>query len=393
MRNKLPIIILVVMFIGYILLEVLGPKAENWNPNYSKEDKVPFGSHLVFEGLQDLFPDQSILIVEQAPSEQFVEFEESHSNFIILEQVLDMNGGDANAVLDYVKNGNTVFIAASVLNGALGDSLGLDPDDFWDLVYKEEFSKDDFLTLPPYVDSTEKHYPLLDNVYYNHFPGFVGDENLSYNRDSNITLTRMDLGEGHLYLHSIPFMFTNYFMVDSQNAEYISRVLSFLPQQKTYWDEYYKPGNVHLDTPMTFILDQTSLKWAWFLLLGTVLLFVVFEGKRRQRPIPVVEPPRNDTLEFTRTVGRLYFLHGDHKDLAEKKIKFLMEYIRNRWQLSTHEPNESFMDRLSQKSGVTLPLLENLFLAIQNIEATKKVEEETLLYLDRQIEQFYHKCR
>ncbi|MBL0018352.1 MAG: hypothetical protein IPP17_18390 [Bacteroidetes bacterium] len=133
---------------------------------------------------------------------------------------------------------------------------------------------------------------------------------------------RIDMGEGSFYLHSVPLMFTNYFMVDPVNNQYISKALSFLPVQDVIWDEYFKPGKVKTDSPVGHLLEQPALRWAWILALAGVLLFMVFESKRKQRIIPVIEPLNNTTLEFTKTVGILYFAHGDHKDISEKKIKF-----------------------------------------------------------------------
>lgn len=394
MRNKLPIFILVALLIGYVFLEVLGPKADDWSPNYGLDRTEPFGSQLLHEGMADLFPGQDIVTVEESPAERLKEFQKERSNYMIIQQVLNVESDDARSLLRYVENGNNVFIAAVSLEGALGDSLGLNSDSFWDKIFDQEvISKDNYVYLDDDFDPTEKHYPLLDNVVYNSFLTYNVDKTLSRNRDNDAIYVRIDKGEGSFYIHSIPYMFTNYFMVDPVNHEYISKVLSFLPERMTYWDEYYKPGRVHVDTPVSFILDQRSLRWSWFLLLATVILFIIFHGKRRQRVIPVVEPPVNDTLEFTRTVGRLYYLHGDHKDIAEKKIKFLLEYIRNRWQLSTGELDDEFRRRLAGKSGAKRPLVDNLFNTIDFVRKSSKIGEENLSLLHRMMDDFYNQSR
>lgn len=394
MRNKLPIFILVALIIGYVFLEVLGPKADDWSPNYGLDRTEPFGSQLLHEGMEDLFPGQDILTVEESPAERLKEFQKERSNYMIIQQVLKVESDDARSLLRYVENGNNVFIAAVSLEGALGDSLGMNSDSFWDKIFDQEvISKDNYVYMDDDFDPTEKHYPLLDNVVYNSFLAYNADKILSRNRDNDAIYVRIDKGEGSFYIHSIPYMFTNYFMVDPVNHEYISKVLSFLPERTTYWDEYYKPGRVHVDTPVSFILDQRSLRWSWFLLLATVVLFIIFHGKRRQRVIPVVEPPVNDTLEFTRTVGRLYYLHGDHKDIAEKKIKFLLEYIRNRWQLSTGELDDEFRRRLAGKSGAKRPLVDNLFNTIDFVRKSSKIGEENLSLLHRMMDDFYNQSR
>jgi len=395
MSNKLPVLVLVVLIIGYIILEVFGPKGDDWNPNYGHNQIQPFGSQLLYEGMGDLFPGNEIIPVDIAPSEQLKEFQRERTNYMIVQQVLEMDPVDARSLLRYVENGNNVFVSAVSFDGALGDSLNVYSDDFWYRIFdgNEEASKDDYLKLDEAYDPKVVHYPLLDNVVYNHFYTSSAKEVLGTNRDGEPVFVRLDRGEGSFFIHSIPYLFTNYFMVDEINHEYISKVLSFLPERKTYWDDYYKPGKLHLDNQMSYILDQTSLRWSWMLLLVSVLLFIIFNAKRQQRVIPVVEPPANDTLEFTRTVGRLYFLHGDHKDIADKKIKFLFEYIRNRWQMSTRDLDETFRKRLANKSGVKRPAVDNLINAIEGIQNSEKVSENRLLILHHHMEDFYEHCR
>lgn len=395
MSNKLPIVLLVALIIGYVMLEVFGPKGDDWNPNYGRDKVQPFGSQLLYEGMEDIFPENKIIPVEDAPSEQLKEFQKERTNYVIVQQVLNMDPVDARSLLRYVENGNNVFVSAVSLDGALGDSLGVYSDDFWTRIWEgnETASKDDYLKLKERYDPKEVHYPLLDNVVYNHYYSGSEKEILGTNRDNDPVFIRIDRGEGSFFIHSIPYLFTNFFMVDEVNHEYISKVLSFLPERTTYWDEYYKPGKLHIDNQMSYILDQTSLRWSWMLLLVSLVLFILFEGKRRQRIIPVIQAPANDTLEFTRTVGRLYFLHGDHKDIAEKKIKFLFEYIRNRWQMSTGEIDEDFRRRLAGKSGVKRPLVDNLLNAIEGVKGSEKVSEDRLLFLHHQMEEFYEQCR
>ena len=399
MRNKIiPIGLLVLLFIGYVALERFGPQGDEWKPRYGMDHDSPFGSRLVFEGLADLFPEQPLTPVEEAPSDHLREFRKEKSNYIIIQQTLDMGQRDADALVRYVENGNTVFVAASVLDGYLGKALDIDSNWFWDRVTRNEFSQDSYLTFGD-DDAEEselarrRHYPMLDNVYYSTLGYFYDKEVLSTDEKGEAVMTRISRGEGELYLHTVPLMFTNFYMVDPVNQEYIARALSFLPVQPTFWDEYYKPERKHVKSPASYILSEKSLNWAWMLLLGTIILFIVFEGKRRQRPIPIVQPPANDTLEFTRTIGRLYLAHGDHKDIAEKKIKYFLEYVRNRWYLDTRNDDAEFRRKLALKSGVKPAVIDNLFNVAQKVEQEKKVDEPTLQYLHAQIETFHSLSR
>src|SRR5579871_5141807 len=85
------------------------------------------------------------------------------------------------------------------------------------------------------------------------------------------------------------------------------------------------------------------LKWAYRIALITVIIFVFFEIKRRQRIIPVIEPLRNSTLDFVRTVGGVYFHQHNNKNIAEKKIQYFFEFIRSHFYLSTVYLDDEFI--------------------------------------------------
>lgn len=392
MRSKAPYIVLAVLFIGYILLEVFGPQPENWAPNYEYDKHRPFSSELVYQGLPDLFPENKIRVVEEGPDDVLREFEASKSNYIIIQDEFQTNQFEAKALIDFVKRGNNVFIAASVFTGSLADSLDVEnEDEIWEIFDALDHSpaKDEYLSLNSELDPKEKHFPLLDNIVYNYFPGSSQGKRLGWNKQDRAVFLEIKKGDGSFFLHSVPLIFTNYYMVDPINHEYISKCLSVLPENDIIWDEYYKPGKVHTDSPVSYLLDNRSLKWAWFMSLGGLLLFIVFESKRKQRVIPVLEPPANTTVEFTKTVGRLYFAHGDHKDIAEKKIKHLLEHIRNRWSLPTTELTQEFVEKLSAKSGVEPHLVELIFKMANQIQKADVVEEAALVQLSLAIDDFY----
>ena len=65
------------------------------------------------------------------------------------------------------------------------------------------------------------------------------------------------------------------------------------------------------DSAWSYIMKQESLRWGFWVLIISLLLYAIFEAKRTQRIIPVVKPLPNTTLDFTNTVGRLYFQQAD----------------------------------------------------------------------------------
>ncbi|PIO47660.1 MAG: hypothetical protein CMR00_08995 [[Chlorobium] sp. 445] len=99
-------------------------------------------------------------------------------------------------------------------------------------------------------------------------------------------------------------------------------------------------------------------------------------------------PTLKSALEFVETVGRLYFQYGDHKDLAEKKIRHFLDFIRTHFYLTSVSFSAEFYTMLSEKSGVALQEIEQLFRLIEHANRSSALSEDDLLRLIDAIEQF-----
>ena len=116
-------------------------------------------------------------------------------------------------------------------------------------------------------------------------------------------------------------------------------------------------------------------------------------ARRRQRIIPVIEPLRNTTVEFVRTVGRLYFRHGNHANLAHKKITYLLDYIRTHLRLPTGTRDAAFRHRVADRAGVPLADVETLFDAVERIAARDRLTADELARFNAHVEDFYEHAR
>jgi hypothetical protein len=70
---------------------------------------------------------------------------------------------------------------------------------------------------------------------------------------------------------------------------------------------------------LRFILSNPALKYAWWVLLGGLALFIFFNAKRKQRIVPIVEPLKNNSVDFVKSIGNLYLQEGDFHDMMSKK--------------------------------------------------------------------------
>jgi hypothetical protein len=364
------------------LVHWFSPKEPNWFPSYAKNDKIPLGTFILWEQLQRYYPNSEIFevntpIYNSIDPDSFI-----NTTFFFCDAEFEPDKLDLETLYSFVKNGNHAVISTQKFSQRLLDTLKL---------------------------KTKYHQFLFDSVYYqiNQFPtqkfeaegervklffsSYDSAQTKVLAKDSKgrPTFIKTRFGDGFFYMNTTPAMLANYNLLKAENYKYVNAFFAALPLGNIIWDEYYKTGRRMVRTPIRYILSHEALRYAWFTLAATVLLFIIFQSKRRQRIIPVIPPMKNDTLHFIHTIGSLYYQNGDHKDLSEKIIRFFFTDIRMKYQLNALNQNEDFISQLSKKSGVNIVELHSLFDEISTMKRRKAVTEEQLLTLNKKIELFF----
>lgn len=414
LRKYLPYIILALFFIGIVLVEIYKPKPIDWTPTFSKEDKIPYGNYVLYDRMQDVFPNSEIEDVGTPIYNHLKSEEWEKTNYVFINDQYTISTLDYQFLLDYVEAGNNAFIVAGRFNfGDLkNDTLAIDTRyssfnnffggtedsntitiDVWD-DGMDDFNGVNFVHCGLYH---EEGYTFKRKSGSHYFTQFDTSrvQILGADKTGKANFIKLEYGEGAFYLNSIPFAFTNYNILDKETngAEYVSLALSHLPNQTIFWDEYYKIGNdpTQSKSEFRYFLSNEALRWLLYMSLVALVLFMIFEAKRKQRIIPIVEPPSNTTMEFVETVSSLYLNKGDHKNLADKKIQYFYDFLRNKLYISDIQFSEDFYTHLSSKSGVDFDEVKKLFTVIYNIKNKKELFEDELLLLNRRIDEFYEK--
>ncbi|HEX8040685.1 MAG TPA: hypothetical protein VF490_16120, partial [Chryseosolibacter sp.] len=222
---------------------------------------------------------------------------------------------------------------------------------------------------------------------------------LGFFEDDLVNFVRIPAGKGSLFLHTNPLVFTNYFLTSRDKTGYASRVFSHLDGRDLIWDEYskvlYSGDDNGYNNPLYYILQHPSLKYAWWLLLLTVALYVFFAARRQQRVIPVLEPKTNTSLEFVKLISRLHYKNGNHVDMARKKMKYFLYFVRSRYGIHAETFGEEQMRKLAEKSRVTLADVSGIFSQYYLIEEKFRdnIEVNRLIQLYDSIENFYRHCK
>lgn len=371
-----------------VVAQAVSPKKTDWSLSFSGGHKKPFGSYIIFRVLPELFPGSRINTAIHPLYNTLKENEDSGSVYIIINDVFDPGRGDLKAMLDFVRRGNNVFIAASKFGDIVSDTLKAGHT----IVLQGDIIESNF---------TNKN--LRSPELYSFKSAGQSSYFLDFDTSSAVVLgtgkrgyadfLKLDFGQGHVYLNSLPGAFTNYSILDPTDADYIYKAFSYLPAGgRVYWDEYYKKGFESMRGPLQFILSTEPLRWAYYALLLSILLYIIFAARRRQRIIPVIKPLQNSTLEFINTVGSLYFQQGDHKNIARKKITYFLDQVRTRYMIKTGELNDETLSRISQKSGLALDEVKELFGYMDFVEKSPVLDKKELHKLNTLIDSFYKRA-
>lgn len=368
---------------------------------YSNRDKNPLGSYVPFRVMEHFFHDIKPRTVTRPFSYSYRNDENlknSGNIYFIVAGDLYTTEQDVLAMRNYVAAGNRLFVAVeqtdSLFESAFRFSIKRPSKLFYDDSKKEavqsfvnsEFAPDTVfsskgLQMVNFLGRTEPANTTILGNNGNHEPNFF----------------RIKVGKGHLFVLLNPMVWTNYFLLKGDNIKALENQLAYLPEypDRVYWDEYYK--GLHAPQSGDFsnwqvLLKHPALRWALWLAVLLLLLYVLFEGKRRQRLIPPKPVLANTSLDFAETLGRLYYLHHNNSNLAQKMTQHLLEYIRNRYYLNTSQIDGEFITALSRKSGHPHEEVTALIAQAQSLRDAASVADHELQHYYNTIYQFYLKA-
>ncbi|MFB9863403.1 DUF4350 domain-containing protein [Rufibacter immobilis] len=379
-----------ILFTLFVVVEYYRPKPIDWRQTFSNKDKIPYGTYVLFELLPDLFKHEPVTSVRLPVVNQVEAQTDSAAqpvNYLFVNSSFRVDSLELEALLEFVQKGNNAFISARrfprLLQKKLGFEVGYSAKQQQDSI-ELLFTHPQLPKQPPFRYAWEKASETIALDSANTKAIVLGK-----NSTGDTNYVQIPFGKGNFYLSSVPLAFTNYHVINPRQDKYAALALSHLPVQPVWWDEYQKQGAQGSTSVFRVLLSHEALAWAYYVTLASLLLFVLFESKRTQRIIPVLEKPRNTTLEFVQVIGSLYFNSRDHQSIAEKKIAYFLEYLRLHYHEQTNVLDEELQQKIAHKSGVKTEEVSQLFQQINFIRATDGLAEETLWQLNKQLERFY----
>ncbi|WP_318312441.1 DUF4350 domain-containing protein [Flagellimonas crocea] len=390
------IIIGVLTLAAIFAMEYNKPKDINWFPSYVSHHKIPYGTYVLNDLMDKYFPD-NIEQVQKPPFELLSRTDTIKGTYFFVNETVSFEEAELNALLDWVAQGNQLFVASDYFEKKLLDTLNLEqgnvyndgelePQFYFELSNPQltkkivQFTKDYYTTSFDKLDTL--HTTVLGQVYTR------PDSTNSIKK--HVNSIKQPFGDGEIILTSFPKAFTNYFILKDNNQEYTAGLLSYLNREgQIYMDNFHKSGKSFYTSPMYLFLNTKEFKWAYYLTLIGALIYIIFEGKRKQRAIPIVPPIKNQTVAFTKTIADMYFEKGELPLITKHKIDYFLEYIRTKLHVATQDlQDKRFMENLAMRSNTKLEDVKSLMELIIKLREGSRVTETELKSLNEKIQAF-----
>jgi len=389
---------LILLFLGLLVYaEATRPEPINWYPSYGNKDKIPYGLNVFYTTLQERLGD-NFKEINRPPFEVMLDETEINGTYLFVNSSVNFDEAETNSLLDWVDRGNTIYVASSSISQTLLDTLSLETDYYYDL---DNFDRKPLVNLSNPDQARDTDYSLdidVSTAYFTEIDTLntvvLGVYDLQKDKvngmeEPKVNFIRQPYGDGFVYLHLLPEAFTNYFMLHEDNYAYTNGAQLYLEEEgNVYWDNHYKNSKTFYSSPLYMIYKSRYLKWAWYVLLAGVFLWVFFEGKRKQRAIPIVTPLQNQTIAYTHTIAGMYLDKGDHRSIAYHQINHFLEYLRSTYQLDTSILGLDFITKASAKTANPVDVTKRLVDIIQYIQQKETVTKEDLEKLDKRIQEY-----
>jgi hypothetical protein len=389
-----------------LLFLLIGCNKTDWNENFKEKEKSPFGNYIIYNEAETLFKNQKVTLLKENIYD-YLAFDSAYDSTKTYNYVAIKHSGykltntGVTELLDFVAKGNNVFLAFNSFKDSLKSSLKFTTNNLDKDVYDVKGLKKLEGTFELNNKAFSKTSFSFDrNIRRNYF--------LQYNENTTSVLgtfavdgekvpnfIKIHYGKGAFYLHTQPIAFTNYYLLNNKE-EYAANVFSYLPNADVIWDPQIKSSKYEDkkeddNNVFKFFLEHPTLTWFLFVSLIGLLLFMLFNARRKQRPIPIIKPLQNSTVEFTQTIANLYLKEQDHKNLVDKKIAYFLEKVRSKYLLDTSNLNTDFIEKLASKSGNDLQRTKYLVNTIITLNKKTECLEEELIVLHKMIENFLNK--
>lgn len=367
-------LVAVVLLIRLTMFEKKLVDDQNWKAHYELESKDPLGLYVFYNSLKSnhnvstsptlIEEDYNQLYIAIKPdnlSEEFRSDLNEHINhgaeLLILSNNYFNLDSDIEFNSDYTYHGCTDSIVYA---------------------YKDELIP--LIKETNYVQQGHRYREafLLDSYLPIDSISFIQRDSSSW-CDTLLNTLCIELGQGKVCYNSSPELFANYFARQKYYHPYINEIIDKFDNENICFLEMpeFSPES---DSPLKHILSHRSLKYGYYMLFLTALLYITIGAKREERVVPVINPKENTIMEYVNTINLLHQKSDDYTHIARTLRENFYHYVEKRYFLTQND--EAFWSKLKQKSKIDQQLIAQLDMRLQDkhILSIDTYNEVKLLY-------------
>jgi len=375
-----------------------------WEPTYNSQDKQPFGGYALDKLLKSSW-EKGYTNTYKSISELKNEGSLDGKNLLIITENIAAYQHDVEAMWDFINEGGNAFIATRHFSTYFSEKFQI----FAGYKYfssirvllnaKQEYNTFYFCTpglnnrnyqIPAEISSGFFSFDKVKDDTYIVAKSYFVEENSK--RKDKIVMLKYKIGKGSLILSCNPLIYTNYGILNDSINMFIRSSFAFLQDKPLIRTEYYHTGS-NAEEPksrLRYLKSKKPLRWALNISIITILIFMIFTAKRKQKAIPIVKPPENRMLEFVRSITGLYIQKNNNADIILKKYTFWADNLKRNYGIDiineTHD--KEFFKRLSSKTGRKVEELNNLIRYLDSLDKNSRVSDAGMMEVLTKLNEF-----
>lgn len=382
----------------YLILTLTAQEKTDWTIHYKSDEISPYGTAALTQLLEAPEMKMDVENLRLTPYEIYDSLSDHYidNHLIIVGNQLNLDKESIQSILREARKGRSILIAAEVFPRFLKDTLGFTTNNNYSSIQIKDVDIKNGVHLE--IDSvglkTEKNTAYFSNFeLISTFKNYdtLNTEVLARQEDETPVFIKITIEEGAIYLLSTPKVLTNIALLNNDNYKVVNDIITALPEGKYVRTEYYMLGRVGHHSPLRVILSNFGLREATQLLLLLIIIYLAFEAKREQRPLPKITSPANESMDFIQTLSHLYISKGSHKSILIKRKRYLLNHIRNKYSVNLiSDETDQNIELLSLRSGIEEVQLKQLFIKVDK-EINHPILDEGFINANKLIDNFYSK--
>ncbi len=359
--------------------------SDKWIATYSHNDDMPFGMMLFDSIMSATLPHG--YRYSPSPLPEALEAADSTGSVSLLYVTNSMSADEEGSemLLDFVRRGNKVLLVCNEMlhfddtayaaeYGILSRRLDLMVEELGGFSFnqfKESLSVNHTDTIWWNEEPADCwHIPqgllhsAVRHINTDHLAtAAFGTADTTVMESSEALLCRVKCGKGEVIVMSNTLLFTNYAVLSDSISPFINRAMSLIadrPVVRLSDVSISEQDSTSSVSPLAFFLSNRPLQVALYIALVLLLLFACFSARRRQRVMPVVQEPVNQSKAFAELIGSIYL--NDSRSMVAKKYVLFANELRRKMRIDITDRNNrpASLSMLAKRTGMSIEYLSHV---------------------------------